>query len=813
MKGKNKLVLVLFAVMALVATSVGFALKGMANEVRFANAASIPGFTAKLDGDVIFSTERVYFAVDGDGDSSNDYLTRQNPVEYKGYNFNSIMTNNGIEYFGDYALTNTYDYSNKKVVNNGDFVMANDKATYSMNSGEDEVIVKEGIMITLGGYYYNNHKTAVGTNAQKWDGSGFIGLDENEETGAGMTFVSAVQATLNGNPITLPNSRDYNNASNEDFTWFIVPSAATEGHYKISFLYSMKDFAEPVRYEFEFYLLLNSSYDTEVLVGESESAIRYSTKPNMMNSVLKNNREYEFYSGTTLNYPTLTFDYSRYDLSFTHTRGDETVEVDFEYDGNALNLTYELYGKSEPGPSYVVDADIDNTSVTLMFVEQGKYEFDFDYVYNKVSKVIIPQEQVPFENIKLNIYGYQLKYSKAGFTSADMTHLDIYKNGTMFILLDGYTNADDEKTGDSLGVSYSLIDTKTYRTGTIVDNANEIKNSGSESAMIVGGNADSVDALITNGIIDGLDYQRTDRGVWLTLKDEYVLENSFYYHRATRIDADYITLKNADSQQYVNRKDFTKVTTFTMPGYYLVQVKYKIDVNASETYTQYFAFQITATTPMLELYKTELEVLAGNSDDLKDKIDDFYAREFTNQNVYANWKDTEIFESKVSGKIYYVNGKYASESTLKSVADGKFNSSVTIKNYNKNTIIKDSGSYLLVLEVEKSATKTYTYFTIDKDPITGLEVYEVAINSIDNRAVYSIKQDQNLNYVTRTGAGAIDTAFTLFWNTKDKATVNDDTKSGAGITGTYRFTPFVVKSSYLEDNTISIERGDDLIPN
>jgi hypothetical protein len=84
-------------------------------------------------------------------------------------------------------------------------------------------------------------------------------------------------------------------------------------------------------------------------------------------------------------------------------------------------------------------------------------------------------------------------------------------------------------------------------------------------------------------------------------------------------------------------------------------------------------------------------------------------------------------------------------------------------------------------------------------------VYEVAINSIDNRAVYSIKQDQNLNYVTRTDAGAIDTSFTLSWNTKDKVTVNDDTKSGAGITGTYRFTPFVVNSSELEDNTISIE--------
>ena len=158
MKGKNKLVLVLFAIMALVATSVGFALKGTVESIRCANAESIPGFTAKLDGDVIFSAESVYFATiwtddgdnipeqeevigwtdsDADGiidigefkaeaDLNNDEVVdaeelrlynikvRQSQVTYNGYNFNPIVTNNGVEYFGDYALTtNNYDYSNQ----------------------------------------------------------------------------------------------------------------------------------------------------------------------------------------------------------------------------------------------------------------------------------------------------------------------------------------------------------------------------------------------------------------------------------------------------------------------------------------------------------------------------------------------------------------------------------------------------------------------------------------------------------------------------------------------------------------------------
>ena len=790
MKGKNKLILILFAVMALVATSVGFALKSTVEAIRYANAEAIPGFTAKLDGDVIFSAERVYFAVDGDKDAGNDYLVRQNQVTYKGYDFNPIVTNNGVEYFGDYSLTNGngYDYSHKKVVNNGDFVMANDKATYSDDS--NSVSIKEGIMITLGGYYFA-HDNIVGTNSQVWgdtnnDEQNDALIPATDEVGAQISYVSAVQATLNGEPITLPNSRDYNNASHEDFTWFIIPSEATEGHYKISFLYSMKGFAQPLPYEFEFYLLLQSSYDKQVEVNGNS----YPTSPQMSNYSAGNRREgYSFYSGTTLNYPTLTFDYSRYDLSYTYTSGDRTTDVDFEYDESTklLNLSHKLYETVEQEPPYIIDEDITNTIVTLMFVEQGKYDFHFDYIYNVGEKITIPQEQVPFENIKLNIHGYQLKYSKAGFTSADMTHLDIYKNGTMFILLNGFTNADNKELGDDLGVSYTLIDDASQKTGVVKSG---------ETAGQTGND------IVDVALIKNLKYQRTDRGLWLTLKDEYVLSESFYYYNPTgAITEEYInnpddlsTSQGCDG--YENRTAFTKVTTFTAPGYYLVQVKYDYTPDTADgIMTQYFAFQITATTPMLELYKTDLEVLAGNAN-----VENFYAHEYTNKNVYATWAETEIFESKVFGKLYYVEDKYAEESTLKAVADGEFNSSVTALEYKKNDIIKDSGAYLLVLEVEKSATRTYTYFTIDKDPISGLKVYEVVTRSVDNRAVYSIKQDKDLNYIDHTGESVIDSLFTMDWN---------DKKSGAEITATYKFTPFVKSNQVEQNNPITIKAGTD----
>lgn len=832
MKGKNKLILVLFAVMALVATSVGFALKQTVDTIRYANAESIPGFTAKLEGDVIFSAERVYFAVDGDNNADNDYQVRQKALTYNGYDFNPIVTNNGVEYFGDYGLTNGYDYSHKKIINNGDFAMVNDNAIYSATYGDSTVSIKEGIMITLGGYYYDGDevktnypeigidkdndgiidKTEINPNVWidstdsgvlgeidfgeviGWvdkNNDGKMNIDEIPEVGAGISYVSAVQATLNGEPITIPNSRDYNNASNEDFTWFIIPSEATEGHYKISFLYSMTGFAQPVRYEFEFYLLLQSLYDTSIDVNGND----YSTLPVMSNAGGTARDGYTFYSGTTLNYPTLTFDYSRYDLEYSYTKGDETTDVDFEYDEGTrtLNVSQKLYETIEVEP-YIISADITNTIVTLMFVEQGKYEFHFDYIYNKGDKVVIPQEQVPFENFKLNIYGYQLKYSKAGFSSADMTHLDIYQNGTMFILVNGFTSVNNKQTGEDLGVSYTLVNSSNYKTGVVKSGETASKN---------GNNIVEVSA------IENLKYQRTDRGLWLTLKDEYKLDESFYYYNPSSkiiLQKDNGTIIPNNGSQY---KDFTKVTTFTAPGYYLLRVQYQISDNASDVFTQYFAFQITATTPMLELYKTGLDMVDDNAVEGEDYFD-FYAHEYTNQNVYATWRDTEIFESSITGKLYYIKGKYATESTLKTVADGGYNSSVTALDYNKNTMVKDSGSYLLVLEVERSATRTYTYFTIDKDPISGLKVYEVVTNSIDNRAIYSIKQDENLNYVSHTNSAVIDSVFTIDWNSKAKTSLTDDTVSGAEITATYKFTPFIKNNQEIVNNTITIEDGKNL---
>lgn len=850
MKGK-RLILMLFTLISLVATGAIFAFSGKQKNVAYANAANeeIQGFSAELEGGAIFSAERVYFAVDEDGQTNSEI--RQKPLSYNGYDFNAIETNKGTEYFMDYKLyqpEDPQDYSHKDVIKNGQFVMVDDKAkdVALLKDGSSQTI-KQGIMITFGGYYYYdndnsviktnksivwidenlNNKVDSGEEKYEWKDFNYDKIVDNGELidndgeivtdweggfplaekikvldmGENIEFVT-VQATLNttdlsgpkvDESIKIPGVRTYNNRNN-DFTWFIDPSQMTEGHYVITISYMINKLTQ-IPYTFDFYLLLKSAYEQNINVNNEE----YTSKPTMVGfsgekaTSNASYLQYYYLNDTTTQYPSITFDYTRYKLSYTHISGDLQKEINLKYDKDLLTLTTEVYGDKKVAEYPVDTLKITNTIVTIMFVDSGKYQFNFDYIYNYEDKEglkqdTIPETDVDFPNISLDIHGYQLKYSKSGFMSADMKYLEIYQNGTMFILANGFTDESKQTEGDTLGVKYKLIETSDYKTGEILTApqtsiaASKIRNS----------DASSIDELIEacwNGseyitagsaleeLINSFTYPKTDRGLWFTLTDTYNLDNSFYYYSGNQMDAKDIVAENED-RTFKYRNNITKITTFTNPGYYIIQIGYEYELDGNIISTkQYFSFQITSATPILELYKTTAE----NYDTgiVKTK---FYDHEYTNQNVFANWADTGVFESKVVGKLYYSTGKYPSEGDLRAAADGFRVVDVTSKTYSKNEMLRGNGSYMLVLEVEHSSTRTYTYFTIDKEKISGLQIYEVITNSIDNKAVYSIKRDSSLNYVTHTLKGVIDSNFTLGWNNK---------ASGAGIKATYKFTPFV----------------------
>lgn len=780
MKGKKILFYsLMLSLLSVVAFCCVFNFDIKKDTIQYAKAEAIEGYSEKYEGDIIFSVEKVYFAND-----------KSKQLNYNGYTFTSILDeSNTASYFGSYKLLD--GLNNKYVVKQGDYVIVDDMTKKSATLASDDTIqveIEEGIMITLGGYFFDLDGDIKTTSVTQGEG----GIDVYN--GAGLELVS-IQATLNGNKIELPSPRTYN-SKYYDFVWFIPTDKSdgtntNEGHYEISIAY-MKSGQNVLHQTFDFYYLYQSSYEQEIEINEHN----YTPKPTFEN-VSSVTRQYITYLGEcniNKSYPLLTFDYSRYSMGYTYTNGGVEKEYVLEYDGTNLLLNTTIYGVTTT-KTYPVPASTNNTIVSVMFTDAGDYTFKYKYVYNYIENNEVKRKQIDnltIEDMKLTIHGYQLKYSKTDTLGVDMNYLEIASNGTMFILVNGFTENDSTKA-ISAGFNYKLI-TSNEKTGKVINSNNDkLINAGNAEIKL---NSTLELKSISEEELNSISYQTTNQGgLWLTLNDTYYLKNGTglqsYYYFSTQP----ITVDDLD-----NLQEFTKVTTFTKTGYYLVQVKYSYKDNegADQYVTQWFAFRITSSTPKMNMYSTELEEYTSNIED----IENFYSHQFTNKNVYATWEEPNIFESKIIGTLYSSNtsAKYPTEEELKYVASGGINSNIKATNYTKNTIISNNGSYLLVLQLENTLTKTYSYFTIDKEDISGLEVYEVSTYYLNNKAVYSIKRDENLQYITYTQRALIDVDFTLGW--ADKA-------SRANIYASYKFAPFV-KTTVEGDREITDVLGENV---
>lgn len=771
MKGKKLLLIAItFAMLVGVASVFGVGFKIERAITPMANAKDIAGFSQAYDkttstsNDVIFSVEKVYFA------SNTEDRGKALKNASTNYDFKSMQNyNNTSWYYGDYELRDEIvsgSYDNKYVVKNNDFVIVDDKKTISAEHldssttppSTENVNVKEGLLITLGGYYYNG--TVINTTT--------------DNAGANLELVSVTawrNTDESGTPILLNGNRTYNSRY-YDFVWFLEANESTEGHYHLKIEYLQTNGSKQTQY-FDFYMLLKSNYDDKANVNGYE----YTYAPTM-DYVNGGNRKYTYNKDSNTNYPTLTFDYTRYDMSYTYITGDETRKVEFDYNqvDNALTLSTSIYNTTTTKPYQIKYSG--NRFVTLMFTEIGKYTFEFEYLYNdgKSSTIV---ENLSVEDIELTIHGYQLKYSKLGASSADMEYIEVVENGTICIVVNGYTDAEKFTKDDDLGVNYSFVQ-QGGKTGNVYR-----KESGSILKL-----TNSIEYVTTN-----------QAGLWFDLNDTYDLVNSKYYYAKTEIKVEatacsecaectaspaqscanptYIFKDSSETPVEITGENFTKVTRFTEKGFYLVQVAYKISGD-NKIYYQYFAFEITSKTPMMDMHT--IDIKNSNPNHETDMV--FHSNKYTNKNVYAYWETPDRFESKLYAKVYQGNNgyKYPTEQELITVATGGSSTNIQSYNYNKLEILDESGSYLISLEVENSSTKVFSYFVIDKEKISGVEIYETRKYYTDNKLNYEIARDGNLNAITYTTYPIIDIDFTIGWSEKT---------SGANIYGTYKFAPFV----------------------
>ena len=623
---------------------------------------------------------------------------------------------------------------------------------------------------------------SVGQYINIGDRVGFV----EEENGANIQYIG-IEARRNGVLLgenEVPGVREYKNNVYEDFVWVIPQIEGNEGYYDILLTYRVNGQISQAR--FAFYLLFSSSYNESVLDRYNNS---YSIFPNLANVSARGsfNLGVDDISG---NYPTITYDFTKFKMSYTKTVNGVTDFYDYSYTVAGLNASLvcnkngSLFKTANMGEIRQNGANI----AVVVLTDIGEYNVEFEYIYTGYK----PDSSAPEMNLKISnkefaIHGFDLKYAKAGYNSASLryvkfacpTNAATNRLGLGLIVPNGY-ELNEKSSEFNLGLVYE-IDNSVYDAG-----------SGSGRTPAYGSiNTTTPRKMANFNLIEGLEKQpsayasqlesnvnfvKTNQGgLWLESIDSYVNEESFYYF-STTLNGENGLL----SQTQENKKSLTNMSTFNPTGYYMLFIKvHPAGTNGKEfDFYAAYAFQYSAETP-------DVKVFEYNGEQLGREIG---ARGYTNKNVRVSWQLPDIFERSIKVNYYKsANGQYLTRQQL-------INLSPVEMTNNEGEILgenvpENSGASFLIETKSEGKSATYRTIIIDKEGIKNVCAYSVesAINRQGN-VFYRFLKDSAGNNVKLANSITNSNA-TLWW---------DDKPSGAKITATYTYTPFV------KNNKISV---------
>jgi len=320
----------------------------------------------KYDDGVVLSVEQVYFAEDRQTELTYSSDGKDTLTNILGYG-------NKNNYFANYGLTNSNN--SKKIVRSGEYVMLDSDITRNAYNEENPVALKQGVMITLGGYIFDN-ANGLHTNSE--------GYDSGTERSSYMSKLQSVSVSMSKTTGTITQTtafdaslRTYNKGLYFDFVHFIDSSSANEGHYQLSINYTQEGSA-PKSHSFEFFILSKTSYTHSVDVN----GLNYNSAPNL--SITNVSGEPNNYKSTTFENPVvLTYNYKYYDLSFTHEQNDLVSSVNVELIENETEKQIVLHnfvnGLETSSPSYT--CVINNDIISFVFASKGEYQFNLNYAY------------------------------------------------------------------------------------------------------------------------------------------------------------------------------------------------------------------------------------------------------------------------------------------------------------------------------------------------------------------------------------------------------------------------------------------------
>lgn len=815
MKGKIKFSLnLIFMVAILVCATLcfSFAKTSTKNEKElFVHAVATldeQEFSALLGGDVVFSVEKVS-------------VPSEERVDYTGWNkfYKRVDTSEEqAVYFQDI----NDEGKSKQVVEDGQFVMLNNQ-NISNKFINPKTSQTDAVMISLGQYVYRDEKISIAPNSG------------SEETAYAQLTHIDVTIKQNGekredfayrNITTSDNNGQY-----YDFMYLIEESAekSIEGHYTIEFTYMVG--GEEYSSDFDFYLVCETSYTkTETIGGQTYNAspiLGWTASGEYKEQGASTDGLVHYYEGVDglnytadntntnfISYPTITYDYTKYQMSYSFVANRVVTNYSLTYNVKA-NTDVEMictssaseYSKTFQLTNYNKDLKL----VTVVFTEQGTYNFSFKYLYTGADASSAPDmDKLKISDKKLAIHGVDLNYTKQGYTQAQFRKFVFATNITAnsnLIIPTGYEQTESESNiskyqNNALGLMYKTDSTdykiapnKSIRVGEVILSDSEVENVGRTEDTLQNYRLNNITnefalgfAKNTNnqvGNIKKLEFIKSNQGsMWLTYADN-ILES------ADNTDFNSITDKDELKSFYLfNRNEFLTTnesgetvvsntvtvnpynnqTSFNKVGYYVVFVKIKPSFGGE--FWQVYAFQyMTDTVDIQVTTVTNKTVGAGK---------------YTNENVTVNWKDTATFETKITGYYYKLTNNNADRETL--LKSTKYsltkNTQVLGGDVEKNQFAK----YLIKLE-RAGSSATYKMFTIDRQPISGIYAYAIKARSSNSNVYYEYAVNSN-NQAIQIQNGITNSYSTLDWN--DKA-------SGADVNVTYSYTPFVADNSIVPE--------------
>ena len=506
--------------------------------------------------------------------------------------------------------------------------------------------------------------------------------------------------------------------------------------------------------------------------------------------------EANFYNFNKTDYPTYSYDASKYNLSWEYMYNGlvSTYTTQFKKESEKADADYKVYVYKDEDTTPVQEYSVttiereetstgDTTStnplsdaymVNLQFDQVGEYTFNILPVVKTQNgyetmledgclKLKDENHQIAkMGDVTLNVFGYQLFYTNYGKTSSDS-----------ILEFKGVDAKDETKT-----ISTNLIriyDDKSADNIILVKKEETTKEDTIKNNII---NTEDGVTLTKTGI-EALNTVSTNQapvtfGKYnVTMSQSNNKSNSFAYYFA-----------QAGSK--AEKIEVTSSTKFSNNGYYIVCTKYTYSKNYKHVdgsspiidntteQEQWFGFKINNGEPNVSM--TIPDVTDNNNPK------PFYANQITNQNVTISWNENSTFDNPSVYEVYFTYDKQVDYVIAKEGEDGQYIKDselnlITIK-AQPNTI----AYWKVVIKYGPTNNTSLTYnFTTDTTPITSTVV---GVNKSEQFVKGSELANEETDFVSTNSYFYVD--------------YTSQKESGATITSSYYYIPLEKDTEFNE---------------